>query len=193
MQSTEGFLNKPVQQQQHFPSTVNLIPANASGVTIANCNQQQFGPSPNTGNSNLISVVSNVNNESKNISVIGVPVASGVRTQNTAISASGSNSASGVVVSKLPVSTVGVFSCNSSVSNINAGLGNIYVQTASSGVTGTRGVGAGGTVGAVHVSPTARKRIKLENPIIEVEHDISALKKLILEHKYMRLRCIKEK
>ncbi|XP_055631475.1 helicase domino isoform X2 [Toxorhynchites rutilus septentrionalis] len=194
MQSTERLLNKPVQQQQHFPNTVNLVPASVvNAVSLTGCNQQQLGVSANNGNSTLVSVVSNVNNESKNIPAIGVPVASGVRTQNTAINASGSSSASGVVVPKLPVSTVGAYSGNTSASNINASLGNLYVQTASGGVTGARVVGAGGTIGTVPVSPTARKRIKLENPIIEVEHDISALKKLILEHKYMRLRCIKEK
>ncbi|XP_058066416.1 helicase domino [Anopheles bellator] len=43
------------------------------------------------------------------------------------------------------------------------------------------------------VSPNAsRKRIKLEAGA-DVEHDISALKKLILEQKYMRLRSIKER
>ncbi|EDO63814.1 AGAP006165-PB [Anopheles gambiae str. PEST] len=55
------------------------------------------------------------------------------------------------------------------------------------------GQAAGGTVSAavaVAAASVSKKRIKLET---EPEHDISALKKLILEHKYMRLRSIKER
>uniref|UniRef100_A0A2M4CNK1 Putative chromatin remodeling complex wstf-iswi small subunit n=1 Tax=Anopheles darlingi TaxID=43151 RepID=A0A2M4CNK1_ANODA len=88
----------------------------------------------------------------------------------------------------------------------------LYVKTGASALPLSSAVGASGTAGFAvsaaaaaaaatasggvctgSVSPTAsRKRIKLEAGI-DVEHDISALKKLILEHKYMRLRSIKDR
>lgn len=150
-------------------------------------NQQQFVSSTNSG-SNVIGGVSNVSNESN---VIGAQSVSGVRTQSTAVIGSGNNnaSASGIIIGNQSSGTVSVFG-----SNIGANSGSTYIQTASGIVTGTSAGAVVDPVGAVPVSPTARKRLKLEqNPVVEVEHDISALKKLILEHKYMRLRSIKEK
>ncbi|XP_065077199.1 helicase domino isoform X2 [Ochlerotatus camptorhynchus] len=195
MQSTaSGLVNKPLQQQQQQQqqnftnNTVSLVPAGTVGAGGAvHYNQQQFVSSTNSG-SNVIGGVSSVSNE---LNVIGAQSVSGVRTQSTAVIGSGNNntSASGIIIGNQSSGIVSVFG-----SNIGASSGSTYIQTASGIVTGTSAGAVVGPVGSVPVSPTARKRLKLEqNPVVEVEHDISALKKLILEHKYMRLRSIKEK
>uniref|UniRef100_A0A182PG61 Helicase domino n=1 Tax=Anopheles epiroticus TaxID=199890 RepID=A0A182PG61_9DIPT len=65
--------------------------------------------------------------------------------------------------------------------------GQTVVSASGTASTTVAATAAASTTGSPTVS---KKRIKLES---EPEHDISALKKLILEHKYMRLRSIKEK
>ncbi|XP_021699558.1 helicase domino isoform X3 [Aedes aegypti] len=208
MQSTSpatGHLNKPLHQQFTANNTVSLIPAGTVGaggaVNYKQQQQQQFvvTSANSASNSNvLLGGVSNIGNESNNSVVIGAQqqsVGSGVRTQQSIanIIGSGSNnnsSASGIIIAN-----------QVSGSSVNSGTANTYIHQALGGVvvTGTAAVASAGlTVGpvgsSVPVSPTARKRLKLEqSPIVDVEHDIATLKKLILEHKYMRLRSIKEK
>ncbi|XP_058834172.1 uncharacterized protein LOC131691636 [Topomyia yanbarensis] len=179
---------QPMQSTGVHQNKSHTVPNPAGIVT---CNQQQF-TSSTSGSNVLISGVNNVNNDT-NSTVIRASFDSGVRTQNSFIGTSGSNSASDGLVPNHPSGIVSVFSGIISGNNNSANSGKIYTQTASGIVTGT-GSGAGVDSGETFpVSPTARKRLKLDSPIIEVEHDISALKKLILEHKYMRLRSIKEK
>uniref|UniRef100_A0A2M4A008 Putative chromatin remodeling complex wstf-iswi small subunit n=1 Tax=Anopheles triannulatus TaxID=58253 RepID=A0A2M4A008_9DIPT len=111
---------------------------------------------------------------------------------------------SGIAAAAAAASTfvVGGGSGGSIAPSVTAGS-TLYVKTGASALPPSSAVGAssGGTASFVataaaaagSVSPTAsRKRIKLETGI-DVEHDISALKKLILEHKYMRLRSIKDR
>nr|XP_029735560.1 uncharacterized protein LOC115270308 [Aedes albopictus] len=209
MQSTSspaaGHLSKPLhhhqqqqQQQQQFPNnTVSLIPAGTVVVGTAGgavtYKQQQFVvTSTNSANNNiLLGGVSNIGNESNNTVVIGAQqqlVGSGVRTQQIIGSGNNNNSsASGIIIANQIANS----SNSGNTSYIHQASGVLVTGVASAGLT------VGGPIGSsVPVSPTARKRLKLEqSPVVvtaEVEHDISALKKLILEHKYMRLKSIKE-
>lgn len=197
MQSTSpvsGHLGKPLiqqQQQQFTNNTVSLIPAGTvigAGGALNFKQQQQFlVTSTNSASNVLLSSVSNTGNETNNSVVIGAQLASsgiiGSGNNNNATSASG-------LISANQVHQVG---------GINSGGGNTFVHQQAPSVLVPALASAGPVVGpigsSVPVSPTARKRLKLEPiPVVfEVEHDISALKKLILEHKYMRLRSIKEK
>lgn len=156
--------------------------------------QQQFVvTSTNSANNNiLLGGVSNIGNESNNTVVIGAQqqlVGSGVRTQQIIGSGNNNNSsASGIIIANQIANS----SNSGNTSYIHQASGVLVTGVASAGLT------VGGPIGSsVPVSPTARKRLKLEqSPVVvtaEVEHDISALKKLILEHKYMRLKSIKEK
>uniref|UniRef100_A0A4Y0BL68 Helicase domino n=1 Tax=Anopheles funestus TaxID=62324 RepID=A0A4Y0BL68_ANOFN len=81
-----------------------------------------------------------------------------------------------------------------------SGVGKLYTKTntassfASAAAGGPAVLAVGGVASAAAAGGSAtvvsKKRIKLES---DPEHDISVLKKLILEHKYMRLRSIKER
>lgn len=194
---TSPVQNKTIHQQQQFVSTVNLIPGAATvgtGITVGY--QQQHLVATNSGGSNIL--VSGVNNDSA--STILVPAGPGVRTQqNNSIA----GSASGILVPNVNV-VASPSATSASVFGGQSAGANIYIQTGppSSGTSSAViSVVPSGAVGPVPVSPTTpRKRIKLEQqqqqsagPVVEVEHDLATLKKLILEHKYMRLRNIKEK
>jgi histone deacetylase complex regulatory component SIN3 len=60
---------------------------------------------------------------------------------------------------------------------------NLFVTTSSSTESGSTDI----------LSPTSRKRLKLDVPSNNVEQDIETLKKLIIEHKSSKLRAIREK
>uniref|UniRef100_A0A182UAL3 HSA domain-containing protein n=1 Tax=Anopheles melas TaxID=34690 RepID=A0A182UAL3_9DIPT len=97
------------------------------------------------------------------------------------------------VVGKLYTKTNTTASTSSSSSFSPVVAGGIAVGGQAAGGTVSAAVAvaaasAGSTAGGS--AAVSKKRIKLET---EPEHDISALKKLILEHKYMRLRSIKER
>ncbi|XP_055613145.1 helicase domino isoform X2 [Uranotaenia lowii] len=220
--SSGGIVGKPLlhhqqqqrQQQPHQQSsgTVSLVSAQAgigaAGIVGFNLHQQQqqqqFVTSSSSVNANISNIsiggASNVNN---NDTDSGSTAFGGIRTP------SGTNSSAIVQQQNQTVTSGSVYSTNLNVvgnnsSNNFGGSGprNIYIQssgsplvvTPGSGNLGVASVSATSVGGSVPVSPTARKRLKLEqSPVIEVEHDITTLKKLILEHKYMRLRSIKDK
>lgn len=186
MQSSGGLLNKSIQQhpQLQQSNTVNLVSTSSvvsSAVVIYN-QQSAANKSDNNNINTFIGNVNNVNND-KNNSIDRVSSANVCAENST--------------VEPKHVCTSGKIDLSSGSINVVSGL-----CVNNSGVTGTiqnsvSGIVAssvGGTVESIPVSPTARKRLKLEqNFVVETDHDISALKKLILEHKYMRLRNIKEK
>lgn len=192
---TSPIQNKTIHQQQQFVSTVNLIPGAATvgtGITVGYQQQQQHLVATNSGATNIL--VSGVNNDSA--STILVPAGPGVRTQqNNSIA----GSASGILVPNVNVVVAATSASGGSAFGGHSAGGNIYIQTGQPSSSAVISVVPSGPVGSVPGSPTTpRKRIKLEQqqsagPVVEVEHDIATLKKLILEHKYMRLRNIKEK
>ncbi|XP_052567564.1 helicase domino-like [Culex pipiens pallens] len=189
---TSPIQNKTIHQQQQFVSTVNLIPGAATvgtGITVG-YQQQQHLVATNSGATNIL--VSGVNNDSA--STILVPAGPGTQ-QNNSIA----GSASGILVPNVNVVVAATSASGGSVFGGHSAGGNIYIQTGQPSGSAVISVVPSGPVGSVPGSPTTpRKRIKLEQqqsagPVVEVEHDIATLKKLILEHKYMRLRNIKEK
>ena len=75
-----------------------------------------------------------------------------------------------------------------SVSSLSS---NLYVTTSSSCNTTTTGTGS--TDQANLLSPTSRKRLKLDVPLNNVDYDVETLKKIILENNILKLKNIKDK
>ncbi|XP_053674373.1 helicase domino [Anopheles nili] len=117
---------------------------------------------------------------------------------NTAAAASASDekvgTSSGVVVGKAYARTnpAGTFSTTNSALGAAVAGGTASIATTVRSVS-TLPSGSGAHSSSLASSPLSKKRIKLETDTADVENDIDALKKLILEHKYMRLRSIKER